>query len=201
MAWRPDYTTLARVKDYAGIADTVDDVELAVWIAAASRAIEDRCRRQFGNTTSTTVRTYRRVPVYDRAKGMWVLEIDDLQNTTGLLVNGIAYNAANTYLLPDSAPGDGEPYRQLGTVYAPYGQAPGVPQTNTLSSANWGWASVPPGVEAAAWLQINRWAARRQSPWGLAGSPDQQTEVRMLSRLDPDVATTLAGLSRRRRVG
>lgn len=201
MVWRPDYTTLARVKDYTRIADTVDDIELAAWITAASRAIEDRCRRQFGSTSTLTVRTYRRVPVYDRAKGLWVFEIDDLQNSTGLLVNGTAFNAANTYLLPDSAPLDGEPYRQLGTVYAPYEQAPGVPQTNTLSSANWGWAAPPAGVEAACWLQINRWAARRDSPWGLAGSPDQQTELRVLARLDPDVATTLAGLSRRRWAG
>lgn len=201
MAWRPDYTTLARAKEYARISDTVDDVELAVWITAASRAIEDRTNRQFGNTVSTTVKTYRQVPVYDRKKGLWVFEIDDLQSSAGLLVNGVAFNTASATLLPDNAPGDGEPYRMLGTVYAPYQQAPGVPQINTLSSAVWGWASVPPGVEAACWLQLNRWSVRRDSPYGVAGSPDQSTEMRLLARLDPDVATTLAGLSRKRRAG
>jgi hypothetical protein len=56
-------------------------------------------------------------------------------------------------------------------------------------------------VLAAAKLQCARWNFRRDAPAGVAGSPDQGSEIRLLSRLDPDVAVSLAGLSRPRRAG
>jgi hypothetical protein len=72
---------------------------------------------------------------------------------------------------------------------------------STVVVAQWGWTAVPAQVIAAAKLQSNRWNKRRNSPLGVAGSPEQGSEIRLLARLDPDVATVLAGLSRRRRVG
>lgn len=200
MSWEPDYTTLARAKDYLRIADTVDDIELAAWITAASRAIDNRCNRQFGQLTAATALTYRRVPYYDPATGFWLLEIDDLMTTTGLLINGVAYATSGATLLPDRAPLEGKPWTRLGMNVWPIQQAPGIQQTNIIT-AQFGWTAVPVQVETACWLQMARWNQRRDSPAGVVGSPQQGSELRFLAKLDPDVATTLSGLSRRRRVG
>jgi hypothetical protein len=199
--WAPDYTTLAAAKGYLRINDNVDDVQLAVWITAASRAVDRKTNRQFGSVAAPVVRTYRRTPYYDPTTGLWLLEIDDLQDATGLTVNGTAFAAAGAVLLPDNAAADGKPYERIGMSSWPTPSSPGSPALNALSSGRWGWAATPTQVTGAVWLQLSRWSARRDSPLGVAGSPDQGSELRLLARLDPDVATTLAGLSRRRRVG
>jgi hypothetical protein len=201
MPWKPDYTTLPVAKEYLRITDTVDDAQLAVWITAASRAVDRKTNRQFGSVAAPVVRTYRRAPAYDPTSGLWLLEIDDLQDSAGLTVNGVAYASAGATLLPDNAAADGVPYERIAMVSWPVPSAPGVPQSNALSSSRWGWGTVPTQVPAAVWLQLARWSSRRDSPYGIAGSPDQGSEMRLLARLDPDVATTLAGLSRRRRAG
>lgn len=200
MAWKPDYATLAQIKAYLRVGDTVDDTEIQGWITAASRAIDDRCNRQFGQLTGTAARLYRRVPAYDPTTGLWLLPIDDLMVSAGLLVNGTAYASSGATLLPDNAPADGLPWTMLGMVAWPILQAPGSPQVYTIT-AQWGWSAVPAQVVAACKLQCARWNFRRDAPAGLAGSPDQGSEVRLLAKLDPDVSTSLAGLARRRKVG
>jgi Phage gp6-like head-tail connector protein len=199
--WAPDYTTLAAAKAYLRIDDTVDDVQLAVWITAASRAIDRKTNRQFGSVSAPVTRIYRRTPYYDPGTGLYLLEIDDLIDSTGLTINGVAYASAGGLLLPDNAGADGKPYERIGLSAWPTPSYPGAPVTYSFSSSRWGWSSVPKQVEGATWLQLSRWSARRDSPLGVAGSPEQGSEMRLLSKLDPDVATTLAGLGRRRRAG
>ena len=41
--------------------------------------------------------------------------------------------------------------------------------------------------------EASRWFARRNSPYGIAGSPEMGSELRLLAKLDPDVAVMLAG--------
>lgn len=198
MTWRPDYVTLSEIKTYLGIptTDTQDDVELALWITSASRAVDQLCKRQFGNTTAVS-RTYRGRAVYNPDLGLWVLEIDDVQDPTGLTINAVAYASSGAVLLPDNAPADGVPYTQLGFTTEPTCSTAGAPAT-TVVSAPFGWLTVPKQVPAAVRLQCNRWNFRKRSPAGVAGSPEAGSEVRLLSRLDPDVQTSLAGLARRR---
>lgn len=200
MPWKPDYITTAELKAYLGISDAVDDVQLATWCTAASRAIDKKTNRQFGLLAAPAARTYRRPPVLSPTSGLWELEIDDVQTSTGLLVNGVAYASSGAVLLPDNAPADGVPWMRLGFASCPTRSTPGSPVTNVITG-QWGWTAVPTQVVAAAKLQAARWNARRESPYGIAGSPDQGSEMRLLARLDPDVATTLAGLGRRRKVG
>lgn len=200
MPWKPDYLTLADVKGYARISDTVDDAELAIWITAASRAIDNLCNRQFGQVPGPVARTYRRPAPLNPLTGLWELEIDDLQDTTGLLVNGVAYASSGAVLLPDNAAAEGVPYTRIGLISQPVLSSPGAPYTNVLIG-RWGWTAVPVQVVGAGKLQVSRWAARRDSPYGIAGSPESGSELRLLARLDPDVRTSLMGLSRRRRAG
>jgi hypothetical protein len=198
--WKPDYVTVAQLDAYIRSTDTLDDTELGVWATASSRAVDKRTNRQFGQLAAPAARTYRRTPYYDPTTGLWLLEIDDVQDATGLLVNGVAYASSGATLLPDNAPADGEPWQRLGFITMPYASLPGLPMTNVVT-ARFGWTAVPSQVIAACKLQVSRWHFRRDSPAGVAGSPDSGSEIRLLARLDPDVATTLAGLSRRRKVG
>jgi hypothetical protein len=201
MPWKPDYLTVAQASAYLRIpaGDTLDDTELAAWVTTASRAIDEYCNRQFGQLAAPALRTYRRTPVYDPTLGLWCLEIDDLQDVTGFLVNGVAYASSGAVLLPSNAPADGVPWTRLGFTVQPYPSYPGAPVTNALTG-RWGWSAQPAQVGSAMRLQIARWNFRRDAPSGIAGSPDSGSEMRLLNRLDPDVKTSLLGLRRRRMV-
>lgn len=193
MPWKPDYLTDDEAAAFVR-APGVDLAELATWCTAASRAIDKRCNRQFGKVDASTTRTYRRPAVYDVVSGLWLLEIDDVYDPTDLTVGGLALAVSGATLLPDDALLEGRPYERLGFV--DYPGSPVVVQT-----AGFGWSAVPAQVVGACKLQVSRWSSRRDSPYGTAGSPSDGSEIRLLSRLDPDVSTTLAGLARRRRVG
>ena len=198
MVWKPDYVILADAKIYLRIADAVDDTELAVAITAVSRLIDTACNRQFGQLAAPAARTFRRAPLLNQETGLWELEIDDVQDTTGLLVNGVAYASSGATLLPDNAPADGVPYTRIATTVWPIASYPGAPVSNVIT-ARWGWTAVPAAVPMAARLQLNRLGFRRDAPQGVAGSPDQGSELRMLAKLDPDVVKLLGTVRRRRR--
>lgn len=192
MPWKPDYLTAADAAEFV-YAPGVDEAELATWCTAASRAIDKKTNRQFGQVDVLTTRTYRRPAAYSAALDLWLVEIDDVQDVTGMTISGAPLADSGAVLLPDDAPERGKPYERLGFADCPAGPLVGA--------ALWGWLEFPAGVVGACKLQVSRWSARRQSPYGVAGSPSDGSELRLLARLDPDVATTLAGLSRRRRVG
>jgi hypothetical protein len=200
VTWAPDYITVAEARAYLRVPDAVDDVEIALWITAASRAIDTRCNRQFGQLAAPATRVYQTPPFYDPSTGLWTLEIDDVQDVTGMSVNGTAYASQAAILQPVNAPADGKPWTRLAFNVLPYFPYPGYPVTTTVV-ARWGWTTVPSQVQAATRLQVSRWHARRDSPFGIAGSPDQGSELRLLAKLDSDVITSLSGLSRRRRLG
>ncbi|MFJ8687193.1 hypothetical protein [Micromonospora wenchangensis] len=195
MPWKPDYLTAEDAAEFVRLpgGSLADEAELATWCTAASRAIDTKCNRQFGRVDTPVARTYRRPAAYDVVSGLWLLEVDDVQDVTGLLVDGMPYADAGVTLLPDNAAADGRPYERIG--FEIYRVGP------VVVTAVWGWSAVPAQVVGACKLQVSRWAARRDSPFGVAGSPSDGSELRLLARLDPDVSTTLAGLSRRRRVG
>jgi hypothetical protein len=193
MAWKPDYIDLATAKAFLRITDTVDDAELATLLTAASRAVDDRTNRQFGQLSGPAARVYRRPPAYDLTSGLWLVEIDDLQDVTGMTVGGVAYASQTGVLGPDNAPADMLPWTRLG-----FATIPTMPLTVV---ARWGWTAVPAGVITAVKFVLNRWNKRRESPFGVAGSPDTGSELRLLAKLDADAVMALKGLGRRRRVG
>lgn len=190
MVWKPDYLTLAEGRDFLRDTESVDDVQTAVWITAASRAIDEHCHRQFGSTTSAA-RIYRSPAAWDPDLCLWVIDIDDVQNATGMTVNGVALASSGAVLLPDNAPSEGRPYERLGWS----SRFTASPLTVVTA---WGWTTVPTPVKGAARLQLSRFAARRDSPYGVAGSPSEGSELRLQARIDPDVAMSLRGLGRER---
>lgn len=189
VAWRPDYITLQELKDYKTIDDDLDDAQLATAITAASRAIDKATNRQFGKVDTPQGRVYSAWWNGERCR--WVVDIDDLQDTAGLVVT-IGGVAVTKYKLePRNAVVDGLAWTSL--VLAPDAEAlpSSADEYEVTGLAPWGWAAFPPAVVEAAYIQSHRFANRRDSPYGVAGSPQQGSELRLLARLDPDVKVSL----------
>lgn len=198
MAWEPDYLSLTEVKQYVRVPDTVDDAELQLALTTASRAINGHCNRQFGQVDAPEERRYTARWDYERCR--WVVDIDDLQDATGLVVE-VDGTAITAYTLePVNAVVKGRAWTLL--VVDPDAEAIPTGADHEISStALWGWTAVLEQVKLATALQANRLASRRNSPYGVAGSPEAGSELRLLARVDPDVAVSLRGLVRSRKVG
>lgn len=197
MSWAPDYTNVSDAKAFLRIGDTVDDVELAMFITTASRAIDDHTNRQFGLVSAPEERLYTARPDYER--GLWVVDIDDLMTIVGMSVE-VSGTASTGYILePVNALATARPWTRIAfgedSAVTPVGD-----EYEVAITARWGWTTVPVAVEQATLLQASRFNARRDSPYGIAGSPDQGSELRLLARLDPDVAVSLRSLVRPRAV-
>lgn len=198
--WAPDYITLEQAKAVERIGDDVDDDELAVDITSASRAVDDHCNRQFGSVSAPEERAY--TAWYDYDSGRWRVDIDDLQDATGfaITING---TAVTKYTLgPANAVKKGKAWEEVVIARDAEAQPCGA-EGEVLATALWGWAltGVPVSVSKATRLQTSRFTARRDSPYGIAGSPQQGSELRLLSRVDPDVGVALRGYRRTRKVG
>ena len=63
------------------------------------------------------------------------------------------------------------------------------------------FSPVPSSVKLATELQASRWAKRRDAPFGVAGSPELGSELRILAKLDPDVQILLGGQGELTRYG
>lgn len=189
MVWAPDYVTKAEMQSHERIGD--DDAEIQEKITAASRAVDEWCNRQFGKVDAPVQRFYEHTSAYV-LDGFWVVDVEDVQDVTGLAVtvDGIAVTGYTP--LPRNAAADGKPYIRLRLPDRPCGEI--------AVTALWGWTAVPAAVKTATKLQASRWLFRRDAPHGIAGSPDfGGGDLRLLSRLDPDVGPSLAGLVRARR--
>jgi hypothetical protein len=198
MAWAPDYITEDDLKEYARIGDDVDDVQVALAIASASRAVDAACRRQFGLVAAPELRTYYARPDY--TSGYWVVDVDDFQTLTGLVVN-VAGDVNTTHTPgPANASQNSRPWTRIHFVEASE-FAPSYTTDLISVTARWGWTAVPTPIAQATLLQASRLLLRRNAPFGVAGSPEMGNELRLLAKLDPDVAVLLKGYKRPRRTG
>lgn len=209
MTWAPDYCTVPDVKGYLRISDTADDVLLGLWVTAASRAVDKNCGRQFGQVATSEDRVYE--AHFDSHIGCWVVEVDDLYGSTITVTGPDSHAITDFEFGPVNALVKGKVYERLLLTRPVSAAFPGgwwgwpyatVVQSNrqrvkvTVSSAQWGWPSVPPAVKVATMLQAARLSARRDAPFGVAGSPADGSEVRLFAQLDPDLVTSLAAFKR-----
>ncbi len=191
MTWAPVYATSAQLRSYMRVAavtgDAADILEDTVTytpaVTAASRVIDTSAGRQFGAATIAN-RIY--TPWYSPAAGAYYIDIDDLQDVTGMTVTQSAAVTTDYTLLPLNAAAKGRPYTMIevpdsadATVYAIFG-----------------WTAVPPTIVDATLLQAARFAKRRDAPFGVAGSPDMGNEIRLLARADPDVEVMIRSYRR-----
>lgn len=205
MALRPDYATLAELKAYVspGISDAADDAALALAITAASRSIDSATGRQFGKVDAESEPITR---VYGpTSRGRSAVVIDDLMDSADLVVRVdevgegtygdplVLDGASGFRLYPWNAPEDGRPWTML---VAADGVHWPTRERAVQVTARWGWAEVPAEVRQACLIQASRIFRRKDAPFGIAGSPEMGSEMRLLSKLDPDVAVLVAGLKR-----
>ncbi len=187
MGWAPDYVTGPQLKTYLNIQHEDDDLWLANWATAVSRNVDDFCGRQFGQVAVVEARTY--APKWDSNECKTYVEIDDLQTTAGLIVADSDGTVITDYALrPRNALLKGKIYTQLALpcryIY------------DFSITGKWGWNSVPASIPTALYIQASRLNARRSSPFGIAGSPTDGSELRLLAQLDPDFKTTLTPFKR-----
>jgi hypothetical protein len=185
------YCTLAELKASLAITDTVDDVPLEAAITATSRMIDDYTGRFFyrnGTTESPVARYYTPLDP-------WTMNMDDNYSITQVATDD-NFNqtwdtvwATSDYMLePVNNPQRGWPVNRMlaiGRYVFPYY----LPQSVRITGI-WGWTSTPAEVNMATLIQAARLFTRRQSPFGIAGSPDLGT-VRLSAKLDADVETLL----------
>lgn len=193
MAWQPDYVTTEELKAFLRIDDTVDDDLLAYAVAAASRSVDKFCNRQFGLLAAVQDRVY--TARWDVVLGRYVVDIDDLMTTTGLVITGAA--AITDYTLrPSNADLNGRPWTRIILNSGGRSDLDGITVT-----AKFGWTDVPVTVQQATLVQSSRLFKRKDAPFGIAGSPELGSEMRLLAKVDPDVAVVLSPYQRRRKVG
>lgn len=178
MAWAPDYLEPDELEDYVRVDDDVDAVQVAWAIGGASRAVDNACGRQFGRVDTPEERLY--TPHWDVLRCSWVIDIDDLATVVGATIGGVSVATASLY--PRNAVAKGKVWTRL-LVDSSDEQA---------VTASWGWPAFPVSVLQATALQASRLLARRDSPFGVAGSPQQGSELRLLAKLDADLVTTVA---------
>jgi hypothetical protein len=198
MAWAPAYASTSELASLVRIGDTADDAQLALALEAASRAIDHTTGRQFGLLAAVEARYY--AARWDSSTYRWAVEIDDLMTTTGLIVKVDSLDDATypdtvtaSYVRrwPVNAAAKGRPWTRLAIHQDSNVQPTGL-EAGVEVTARWGWTSVPATVKQACLMQASRLLARRDSPFGVAGSPEVGSEMRLLARLDPDVAVAVA---------
>lgn len=197
MPWAPDYATAEELRTYARIEDLDDDVQLALALTDASRAVDEACNRQFGLVAAAEERLYRPWPDYSR--GFWCVEVDDFQTTVGLVVSVDGTAVATFDKEPRNADKKGRPWYRI--VFTADSEAQPSSCTDVSVTARWGWTAVPQPIKLATMLQALRFHTDRDAPFGVAGSPDQGSEMRLLAKVHPDVKVSLANFMRARASG
>lgn len=163
----PDYVSFEDLREYVRIPDEADDYILSLAISTASNAIDRALNRSFDAQLSVAESR-----VFESLGNR--IEIDDLFTDDDLEVEGVT----DYYLSP----------RKGGPWTAIIAERPPALVTVT---AKFGWPEIPVAIQQATLLQASRLVARRDSPYGVAGSPDAGTEVRLLARVDPDVEVAI----------
>lgn len=202
------YATMAKFRlfvrnDATLDADDPDTPHELLALEAAARAIDTSCSRSFrvaGDTPTARVFTPSQSPAAYPDYSRYICQIDDLFDDTDIEVafdetgNGDFGDPTTAYrLAPTNAPSKQRPYTlivfDIGTPVPLRGDSVQV-------TALWGWDAIPTAVENANLVQASRFLKRRDAPFGVAGSPDMGNELRLLAKLDPDVAVMLAGYRR-----
>lgn len=188
MPWAPDlYVDEQALIDFVRVES--DNPYVGTYGTAAARAIDDACNRQFGQLDTPGTFTYDALGAAQLDTGRWLLLVDDVPNTSGVVVtvdgDEVAAGVDGYQWWPRNELAKGRPYTGITLANRPTGDVDVL--------ASFGWAAIPAGVTAASWLQVNRWNVRRESPYGTAGSPSEGSEVRLSARLDPDVRAILSG--------
>lgn len=183
------YATVPELKARIGITDAVDDTTLNAVLEATSRGIDNYCGRFFYQTSAATARYYTALDddsvLIDDCVSLSAVATD----ADGNRVYEYTWASTDYDLLPENAAAGSEPYTEiatspLGNYSFPVGVRKGVKLTGV-----WGWPAVPAPVKEACLIQGARVFKRKDSPFGILGSPEMG-QMR-IGRFDPDVTWLL----------
>lgn len=187
MALTNAYCTLSDLKTSLAIEDIQDDTALEAAILTASRMIDDYTGRFFYKDGTTAVPVTR----YYTPNDWWICNVDDFISLNEIATDEnfnksytTIWASADYMIEPVNNPRRGWPYTRILAVDS-YLFPRLYPQTVRIKAV-WGWSAVPVEIAMATKIQASRLFVRRQSPFGVAGSPEMGT-IRLSSRLDPDV--------------
>lgn len=169
------YATVAEVKGWVGLSDSIDDAVLEDVISAASRWVDQYCGRQFYPTAAGTAR------VFDSCDGLTVdlsaasavtaVKTDD--NLDGTFET--TWAASDYQLLPvEVTSPEARPYDTLSAVASRRFPLPlylgrvGLVQV----TGTFGYPAIPEDIGLACRMQAARLLGRRKSPEGVAGWGD-----------------------------
>lgn len=196
MSLGANYATSDQLKTYIGqaTADTTDNTRIDDALAAASRAIEKFCHRQFNDAGSATARVFY-------PDGYYLTNVDDFSTTTGLIVKtdtaadgtyATTWVAADTQAEPLNGVVDGEsgwPYWKLRAVGNNTFPCYWINNIAPLQvTARWGWTAVPADVKQACLILASNYFRLAGAPFGVAGM-DQFGPIRVKNM--PQVAELL----------
>lgn len=191
------YITLAGLKNYLKIDDSVEDALLEQIIESASRSIDRIANRRFYLDANVSARTYRPI-------GNLRVIIDDVGTTTGLVLktdpdaNGVyqtTFTLNSDYIVePTNALAKGKPITYL-TIVGPTALSLPVnywPQVEV--TARWGWPAVPDDIEQATYILSADLYKRKDSIGGVLGLSELGA-IRM-SPLGRDIAAIVKAYRR-----
>lgn len=180
------YASLATFKNYIRTESDDEDELLGLALASASRLIDIATNRSFGVTGSAEARYFMAID--------GVVKIDDLMTASGVTVfyDGLRDQSYSTEVDTDNFHLEPVGSLTVGRPYTSIVATSGLPDGLAKVTAAWGWTSIPEIIQNACLLQASRIWARRNSPYGVAGSPEMGNEMRLLARLDPDVELLLS---------
>ncbi len=196
MAITNGYATLAQLKASLAITDTQDDVMLELAITSSSRMIDDYTDRFFYQVgTSQNPATY-----YYTALDWWTLNIDDNVSISEIATDddfdqtwSTVWTTSDFFVQPVNNPNRGWPVNRLEAIDQ-YVFPVNLPNAVRVKGV-FGWTAVPSEINTACLIQSSRLFVRKQSPFGIAGTPELGT-VRLTSRLDPDVEALIRPFKR-----
>lgn len=166
------YATLADLKSYLKIDDSVEDALLENIVEAASRSIDKIANRRFYLDSTATARYYY------TANPLRVF-IDDLGSLTGLVVKtepdsaGVyadTLTASDYQLEPLNASAKGRPWTSILVVNTGTSFSAGTSLRPTVEiTGRWGWPSVPDDIAQATLILSADLYKRKDSIGGVLG--------------------------------
>jgi len=191
------YATLAELKTFVGIptGDTQDDTALQLALDASSSQVERYTDRVFTADSVATTRDYM-------VSNTGELDIDPISTLTGLIVatddNGdgtfeTTWTVGTDYRVePVNAAAAAVPWDRivaLGTRWFPKNTY--RPTVRVTAKFGWTGGTTPPAVKLATLIQASRLFKRKDAPFGVAGSVEFGSEMRLLNELDRDAQNLL----------
>jgi hypothetical protein len=197
MAITNGYITLANLKTYLKIDDSVEDTLLESIIESASRSIDKIANRRFYLDGSASVRTYR-------PNNVVMSIVDDFGSTTGLVVKTDpddtgTYQTTLTLnsdfiVEPTNAAAKGRPWTTITIVGSTGFSLPTDLRPQLQVTARWGWPTVPDDIEQATYILSADLYKRKDSIGGVLGLSELGA-IRM-SPLGRDIAAMVRAYKR-----